>query len=194
MHKRLLAALLVAATMAGSAHAVTGNVIVYDDADENGFNRFNAACGSSSYVFSESNPVHTGNAALAISKLDNNAVGWAGTAATYSAISDYDGVIFWFNAGQTATTLTSFGVYDSALQGHFLHLEDIYGGPLPAGTWVRFEIPFSSPYFAQNDYTPPTDFYQFCVINHSSGGQSSYIYVDDVTLTGADIFKSGFDN
>ncbi len=101
--------------------------------------------------------------------------------------------MFWFNSGQIATTTTSFGVSDGMGNQHFLHLEDIYGGPIPAATWIRFEIPFSSPYFEVNHYTPPTDFGFFCVINHTSSLMQNFMYVDDVTLTGADIFKNGFE-
>jgi hypothetical protein len=192
MDKRLLAALVVAASVWNPAYALTGNTIVYDDADENSFNHNNAACGTS-MVFFQGSVVHQGTKAIAVSRLDNNGIGWGG-AATYSTTSDYDGLVFWINAGDTPTTVTSLGVYDSALAAHFLHLEDIYGGPLPANTWLRFDIPFSSPYFALRGYVPPPDFYQFCLINHSAGSQSTFIYVDDVTLTGADIFKDGFQN
>jgi len=191
MDKRSLAALLVAATMSGSAYGITGNTIVYDDADENSFNHNNAACGSN-FIYFEGDFVHNGTQAIAVSRLDNNGVGWAGPI-TYSTTTDYDGVVFWINAGDSPTTVTSLGVQDHAGTSHFLHLEDIYGGPLPANMWIRFAIPFSSPYFEVNASTPPADFDQFCIINHSSGSQTTFIYVDDVMLTGADIFKNGFE-
>ena len=33
-----------------------------------------------------------------------------------------------------------------------------------------------------------------CLIDHSGDGQTKFFYLDDVMLTGADIFKSGFEN
>jgi hypothetical protein len=192
MMKRSLAALIVVSASSGSAYGVTGNTVVYDDQDQNAFNRYAAACGFGSFI-NQSGAVHSGSMAMAVTRNDNDGVGWAGTQ-VYSTASDYDGVEFWFNAGNIATTITSFGVSDGSGDMHYLHLEDIYGGSLPAATWIRFAIPFSSPYFQSNGYTPPASFGFFCVINHTSSAQQNFMYVDDVTLTGADIFENGFES
>ena len=137
--------------------------------------------------------VHGGTTAIALSKLDNNGIGWA-TPSTYSASSDYDSVGFWVNAGDTPTTLTSLAIDNLSFDRHFLHLEDLYGGPLPANTWIHLQVPFSSPFFVTASSTPPESVTAVCIINHSSGTQTTFLYVDDVTLRGADIFRNGFES
>ncbi len=187
--KQLIFAFLLFATRI--VHAATGDLIIFDDSDENGFNHAAATC-TGAALFGETSVVHTGTAAVAIQKTDNNGAGWAAPT-LYSAESDYDGISFWFNAGTEDTTLTSLAIYDGEANEHFLHLEDAYGGPLPANTWIRFDIPFASSLFASASSTSPTTLQTICFINHSSGGSPPYTYVDDIALTGADIFKDGFE-
>ena len=192
MVKHLVPGLLIAATFVSNAFGATGNLVVYDDTDENGFDHQAAICGGVAF-FNETNVVHSGTVAIAAAKTDNNGPGWAAPS-SFSTSSDYDGISFCVNAGSMQTTLTSLAVYDAQSDTHFLHLEDVYGGPLPVNTWVQFQIPFSSPFFAMASSTSPETVQTFCLLNHSSGGQNVYFYLDDVTLTGADIFKNGFEN
>ncbi len=175
-----------------SAYCATGSLIVFDDADENGFSHNAAACGSNFYNFGEMTVVHSGSAAIAISKLDNSGVGWMAPT-TYSASTDYDGVGFWVNAGDAQTTVTSLAVYDASFAPHFLHLEDVYSAPLPVNTWIHFQVPFSSPFFAVAFSTPPETVQELCLISHDTNGPTSFLYLDDVSLRGADIFKNGFE-
>ena len=193
MDKRWMLGLFIAATFVSDALGVTGNVVVYDDMDENGFDHAAASCGFDSVFYGETVVVHSGSAAIAAPKTDNNGPGWAAPS-SFSTTADYDGVSFWINAGNMQTTLTSLAVSDAQSNMHFLHLEDMYGGPLPVNTWVRFQIPFSSPFFAVASSSPPDTVQAFCLLNHTSGGSTEYFYVDDVALSGADIFKNGFDN
>ena len=182
--------MLIAAAFASNAFCATGNLIVFDDADENGFNRAAATCTTNSS--SETAVVHSGSTAIDISRFqDNNGAGWVAPT-TYSASADYDGVSFWINAGTDPSTLTSLAVFDTDDNPHFLHLEDQYGSALPANTWVPFQVSFSSPLFAQALSSPPATVKTICLIGHSSGTQ--FYFLDDVALTGADIFKNGFDN
>jgi hypothetical protein len=192
MDRRFVPALLIAATVASNAFCATGNLVIYDDTNENGFDLFGATCTGTIFA-GEAAVVHSGSAAIAVVKNDNNGAGWVARA-TYSASSDYDGVSFWINAGNSQTTLTSLAVFDALNDPHFLHLEDMYGAPLPMNTWIPFQIPFSSPFFAVASSTPPATVQTICLINHSAGGQNAYFYLDDIALTGADIFKSGFEN
>lgn len=194
MGKRSLPILLAAATVSLNAFGATGNLLVYDDTDENGFNHEAAACGDGMAFFGETQVFHSGTAAIAIPKADNDGAGWAVPSTPYSTQSDYDGVSFWINAGNDPTSTTSLAVFDSSNTPQFLHLEDVYGGPLPAATWLHFTIPFSSPYFDIGGSTPPDSVASFCIINHSGGGNTQFLYLDDVSLTGADIFKNGFEN
>ena len=183
---------LLVALLQSSAYCATGSLVVFDDADENGFDHNGAACGSN-FIYFETTVVHSGSAAIAISKLDNNGAGWLAPT-NYSASSDYDGVGFWVNAGDNQTTLTSLAIYDASFTPHFLHLEDVYGAPLPVNTWIHFQVPFSSPFFAVALSTPPETVQTVCVISHDTNGQTKFLYLDDVSLRGADIFKNGFDS
>ena len=147
-------ALLFFATASCNVYCATGSLIVYDDADRNGFNHSAASCSTGTF-FGETSVVHSGTAANAITKQpDNNGAGWVAPT-IYSTTSDYDGVTFWVNAGSTQTTLTSLAIFDASSNPHFLHLEDVYGAPLPVNTWIQFQIPFSSPYFATALSSPP---------------------------------------
>ena len=175
--------------LTSTLHAATGTLTVFDDADRSGFNHNAAACGGM-YGF-ETTVVHGGSTAISILKTDSAGVGWAAPT-TYSTSSDYDSVSLWVNAGDTTTNVTSLAVTDAAFNQHFLHLEDIYGSALPANTWLHFQIPFSSPFFAFNSSSPPDSLTSFCIINHTNAG-SGFLYLDDVLLIGADIFKNGFD-
>ena len=188
---RICVLALVAAVAHSTAYGATGSFVIYDDADENGFSHDGASCGNY-YIFGETTVVHGGSAAIAISKLDNNGAGWLAPT-SYSAASDYDGIDFWINAGNAQTTLTSLAVTDATFNPHFLHLEDMYGAPLPVNTWVHFQVPFSSSFFAAALSTPPDSVSMVCVISHDTNGQNQFLYLDDVTLRGADIFKDGFD-
>ena len=193
MIRHFVRAALFLAVVASSAHAASGNLTVFDDTDENGFNNAAANCSTGS-IFGETQVVHSGTAAIAISKQqDNDGAGWTAPA-IYSTSSDYDGVTFWVNSGNSQSSITSLAVFDASNTGHFLHLEDVYGAALPANTWIQFQIPFASPYFQVALSTPPDSVQAICVITHSpTGSAGDFLYLDDFSLRGADIFKNGFD-
>jgi len=177
MSRHSVLALLLAATVAPNAYCATGDLVIYDDADENNFDHPSAICTNGSF-FGETSVVHGGTAAIAIARTpDNNGAGWVAQT-TYSTSSDYDGVDFWVNAGNDQTTLTTLAIYDMGDNPHFLHLEDVYGAALPANTWIQFQIPFASPFFAAALSSPPATLQTICLINHSSA--SGYLYFDDI--------------
>ena len=60
MDKRCVLGLLIFATFASEALGVTGNVVVYDDMDENGFNHAAASCGFDFVFYGETVVVHNG--------------------------------------------------------------------------------------------------------------------------------------
>ena len=187
--RTVLCSLLIAATAMSNALGATGNLVAFDDADENGFNRAAATCTTNSFL--EPTVVHSGSAAIAISKgQDNNGAGWLAPA-TYSASADYDAISFWVNAGSSSSTLTSLAVFDATDTPHFLHLETLYGGPLPANQWIGFVVPFASDFFAAASSTPPETVKTICLISHTVGAE--FLFLDDVALRGADIFKDSFD-
>ena len=194
MNKYSVLTLLFATSVASNCYGATGNLVVFDDADENGFNHSGASCSNGSF-FGETIGVHSGSAGVAISKqTDNNGAGWLAPT-IYSASSDYDGVTFWVNSGSDQSTLTSLAIFDMDSNPHFLHLENLYGASLPANTWIQFQVPFASPFFEAVGSTSPATVQTICVITHSaSGAPNDFLFLDDVTLNGADIFKNGFDN
>lgn len=188
------AIVLLSAVSASNVYSATGNLIVFDDADRNGFDHNAAYCGTSAGTYFNSTIfVHSGTVAVAVSRLNSVGIGWLAPT-TYSTSSDYDGVSFWINAGNYPTELTSLAVYDAANKPHYLHLEDVYGGPLPTHLWVHMQIAFSSPLFTDSS-GPPLTLNTLCFINHSQGAQGPDYFVsfDDVSLTGAVLFKSGFE-
>jgi hypothetical protein len=194
MIRRYMPALLIATTFVSNAFCATGNLTIFDDSDENGFDHPGAICTNGNVIFGETQTVHSGTAAIAIGKTNNNGAGWVAPV-TYSTTADYDGISFWVNAGTDPTTTTSLAVFDQADDEHFLHLEDVYGAPLPANTWIPFQIPFSSPFFEVASSTPPQTLATVCIIFHfGTSGANPFLYLDDVVLTGADIFKDGFGN
>jgi hypothetical protein len=187
---RSVLVLLITASVASTAFCATGNLVVFDDADENGFSRDAASCGGSG-AGPETVTVHSGTTAILIPRsFDNTGAGWLAPTSD-SASSDYDGISFWLNAGSDPSTLTSLAVYDAENTPHFMHLEDMYGAPLPANTWIAFNVPFSSPLFDAASSSPPDTIQTVCIISHSPG--THYYFLDDVALTGADIFKNGFE-
>jgi len=195
MNRYSLSALVFAATISCNARGATGDLIIFDDADRNGFDHASALCTSGGGMFGETTVVHSGTAAVALSRhTDNNGAGWLAPV-SYSATSDYDGVTFWVNSGNSESAHTSLAILDAGSNPHFMHLEDMYGAPLPAATWIHFQVPFSSPLFAAAVSTSPDTVKTICVITHSSTGSfSDFLYLDEVSLTGADIFKDGFGN
>jgi len=190
-----LSAVSFAAIVACNAHGATGNLVVFDDADQNSFDHNAALCTTGGDFFGETTVVHSGTAAVAVStQNDNNGGGWAATV-SYSATSDYDAVTLWVNAGNNSRAHTSPAIFDMSGNPHFMHLEDMYGGPLPAATWIQFVVPFGSDLFQQALSTPPDTVQSICVITHSATGSfTDFFYLDDVSLRGADIFKSAFEN
>ena len=195
MNRYSLLALLYSATIVGNACGATGDLVVFDDADQNSFSHDGASCTTGGDVFGETSVVHGGTAAVGLSKqYDNNGAGWLAPV-SYSATSDYDGVSFWVNSGNSQSTLTSLAIFDASYDPHFLHLEEMYGGPLPAATWIHFQVSFSSPLFASALSSSPDTVQAICVITHSAtGSYPNFLYLDEVSLTGADIFKDDFGN
>jgi hypothetical protein len=53
MYKHALFAFLITAIVSADAFAATGNIVVYDDTDENQFNHNAAACGDGGAFFGE---------------------------------------------------------------------------------------------------------------------------------------------
>ncbi|MEO7323624.1 MAG: hypothetical protein ABIW82_02220 [Dokdonella sp.] len=179
------------ALVATSARAATGSLSVFDDADENGFNRFNCPFGNGDGL--DHVTVHSGTAAIGVVVADFNSACWQAPAAV-SRLGDYDSISFWVNAGSSAPQDLRFLLYSGIDIVGKIDLVTVYGAPLPASTWVFVRISLSDLPADPNSTPPqPTTFDDIVIRTYTSGGASDRFFVDDVVLIGADIFKNGFD-
>ena len=173
-----------------AAHAASGSLTVFDDADQNGFNHQFCTFGSGSHT--EQDTVHSGTTAMGVTIANFNSTCWQ-AATPLSRVSDYDAISLWVNAGFSAPQDLRFLIYGNGEIIGKIDLVTVYGGPLPAATWIPLRI--ALPGLPAD--APPTDadhFDDIVIRTYSSGmGGADRFFVDDVVLIGADIFKSGFD-
>jgi hypothetical protein len=190
IHRVLLLSLLALA--ATTARAATGSLTVFDDADENGFNRF--ACSFGSGAQAEQDTVHSGTTAIGVTLADFNSACWQ-SPATLSRLSDYDSISLWVNASPSAPQDLRFLLYSGADIIGKIDLVTVYGAPLPASTWIPLRISLAA-LPADSSATPPDPnvFDDIVIRTYTTGaGGADRFFVDDVVLIGADIFKDGFD-
>lgn len=174
-----------------AAHAATGSLTVFDDADENGFNRF--ACTFGTGAQAEQDTVHSGTTAIGVTLADFNSVCWQAPAAL-SRVSGYSSISLWVNAGQSAPQDLRFLLYSGGDIVAKIDLVAVYGAALPASTWIPLRISLS-------DLTPepgapadPTLFDDIVIRTYTTGtGGADRFFVDDVVLIGSDLFEDGFD-
>jgi endoglucanase len=138
----LLAAVLFTAMRPASA----ANLVVFDDASENGFDQ-NCSFGgvTADFDFANSAPTHTGAASIRFTPDAFNAVSWCAPAA-YSTTADYPGITFWVFLGSSVQganvdlVLSNGGVLAAAQS-----LETLNGGvPIAAGSWVQMQTTFAA--------------------------------------------------
>ena len=191
MNARTLLPLLFATAMttAFNVHGATGNQIVFDDADENGFSHAFSIYSSGFVFYNVPNPVHAGTVSVGIRDELSSAASWLAPA-TYSTVSDYDGVSFWVNGGNNGGQNATVVLYNQMDLVGTTSLASLYGAPIPANTWIHLQLSFFSPLFnpAGDNATTFTD-----LTFRSHGANTELFFLDDIALTGADIFKSGFE-
>lgn len=184
----LLSSMALAAV---AARAATGSLTVFDDADENGFNRFNCTFGSAAHA--EQDTVHSGTTAIGVTLGDFNSACWQAPAAL-SRLSDYDSISLWVNAGPSAPQDLRFLLYsDGEIVGK-IDLVAVYGAPLPASMWIPLRISLSD--LPLDSGAPPDAslFDDIVIRTYTNGaGGADRFFVDDVVLIGADLFEDGFD-
>lgn len=184
----LLFSMLVAIHL---AHAASGSLTVFDDADQNGFNRFFCTFGDGAQA--EQDTVHSGTTAIGVTVADFNSTCWQAPS-SLSRWSDYDAISLWVNVGFiTAPQDLRFLIYGNGEIIGKIDLVTVYGGPLPAGTWVPLRISLAD----LPPDSPPADpehFDDIVIRTYSTGtGGADRFFVDDVVFIGADIFKDGFE-
>jgi hypothetical protein len=191
MNKHMMLQLLFVTAMATAfnVRGATGNLIVFDDADENGFSHANSIYGAGTVFYNATTTVHGGTVSVAILDQQSSAASWLAPI-PYSTFSDYDGVSFWVNGGSNGGEDVTVVLYNQLDLVGTTSLASLYGAPIPASTWIHLQLSFFSPLFnpAGDNATTFTD-----ITFRSHSGSSTIFFLDDIALTGVDIFKSDFE-
>lgn len=183
-----LAGLLLLATC---APVFATDLVVYDDASQNGFNQdcsFNDAGGD--FDFASTNPVHAGTDSIRYTPENYNAVSWC-TPSTLDTTT-YRALSFWINGGASGGQDLHAAI---ALAGHQVAIATVaslYGQALPANTWVHITASFDA---APTQYAGSFD--QLWISSNTNTVQPN-VYIDDVGLLGRvsvddKIFANGFE-
>ena len=191
LHAALIGTTLLA-TVAPSAQAATENLNVFDEALHAGSDcsltggqpGFPVRIG---YV----SVVHTGTYSIAVQDYQGVGFGWC-PSVPYSITSDYDGISFWVNGGANGGENVDLilGSPSDVNPVAFASLSELYGSPIPNNTWVHIQASFSRPPFV---HPSGTDLFSSVYFSVYSDTSSAFLILDDISLTGADIFKSGFE-
>jgi endoglucanase len=173
--------------------AVAADTVIYDDASQNGFDQncsFGGVAGD--FDFANATPVHTGIASIRFTPDAYNAVSWCAPA-TYSATADFPGITFWvYVNSDTQGANIDLALINTGTIEATQSLQNLYGGPIPASTWVQVQTTFADA--ALMNYGGPFD--QIALqdqtgvdVIFSSGFEadtpSSVVYFDDVVLQAA---------
>ena len=182
--------LVLAGALLACAGAVSASdLIVYDNASENGFDQSCSFGGAASdFDFANISPVHSGGDSIRFTPDTSNAVGWC-TPSAYSAISDHSGIDFWIymsDSSEGDAIALVLGNAGNAVATQ--SLQTLYGSPIPTNTWVEIQTTFAS---APMNYGGAFD---QVYIQDESGALQASVYLDDVALMGSDrIFADGLE-
>ncbi len=176
------------AVAAISGPAFAADLVVYDDASENGFNQ-NCSFGAAPN-FAETTFVHTGIHGISFSAPNFAAVSWC-TPGNLST-TNYNGITFWVNGGVSGGQDLHLVIGLLGTPVVDVPLVALLGHPIAVNTWAQVTASFDN---------APTQFNgAFDQISLQSNNMSAQptVYFDDVSLigraSGADwIFKSGFE-
>jgi len=172
------------------ARAATGSLTVFDDADQNGFNRLFCTFGDGAQA--EQDTVHSGTTAIGVTIGNFNSTCWQAPS-SLSRTRDYDTISLWVNAGFSAPQDLRFLIYGSGEIIGKIDLVTAYGAPLPAATWIPLRISLAD-LTAEPPPTDPDLFDDIVIRTYSTGsGGADRFFVDDVVLIGADIFEDSFE-
>jgi hypothetical protein len=174
-------------------HAATGNLTIYDEALQNGNDCSNTGGQPGFPVrIGYVSIVHSGAKSVAVQNYSGVEFGWC-PALTYSINSDYDGIDFWVNGGPDGGESVNLilGAVAGGNPVALASLAELYGSPIPINSWVHIQASFSKPPFAHPSGTSDVASLYFSVY---SGNSTNFFILDDLFLTGADIFKNGFDS
>ena len=182
------AILLFALTSAGAAHAA--DLVVYDDALQNGFQDWSYGGGSN---FANASPVHAGTKSISLAGNSYNAVSFVKPSAGFTAAA-YPSLRLWIHGGSGSNQaltliLQNTVVADPNPPSVSLNTYIAGGGPT-AGTWKQATIPLATAF-------PSIASFDRIDIQSNAAGTQPTVYFDDVALLGAalpdPIFSNGFD-
>jgi hypothetical protein len=172
--------------------AMATDLVIYDNASENGFNDGCSFGGvPADFNFANAAPVHSGNASIRFTPYMFNAVSWC-TPVAYSATTDFSGISFWVNlstAGEGASIDLVLGNGGSVVGS--ASLNTLHGSAVSANTWVQIQATFSSSLAYGGTFDQIS-------LQDESGAVQTNVYFDDVTLLAAnslpdEIFKGNFE-
>ena len=170
--------------LAASARA---DVVIYDDALQNGFEDWSWGGGSN---FASTSPVHGGTHAIAFSGNNYNAIALVKPGAGYTAAT-YPTLRLWVHGGSGNNQALTLFLQDtgSATSASVALNAYIAGGGPSAGTWKQVSVPLASAF--------PTmaTFDRIDIMSDAAGPQPT-VHFDDVALLGAvvdPIFVNGFE-
>ncbi|MET0226919.1 MAG: hypothetical protein ABW187_10790, partial [Dokdonella sp.] len=180
---------VVAALAAAATHAHASDLLVYDDALQNGFQDYSYGGGSD---FANPAPVHGGSLSISLAGDDYNAVSFFHNGGPL-AFADHPSLRLWIHGGDTGgQQLTLFLQNSTAGTLASVALDDyIDGGAPAANAWREVDVPLASiaVFSALGSYDRID-------IQSDADGTQPTLYIDDISLpaTPSDaIFASGFD-
>jgi hypothetical protein len=179
--------LLLALGVAHSDRLFSADLIIYDNATENGFDQTCSSGGvASDFDFANASPVYDGSDSIRFTPDNFNAVGWCAPSA-YSALDNHSGISFWVYLSGDASEAANVDLVlaHAGADVTAQTLQALYGATIPTGEWVQIQALFPA---APLSYA---GLFDQIVLRDESGSIQSDIYIDDVALAPADRVFSG---
>ncbi|MDR3388549.1 MAG: hypothetical protein P4L92_15995 [Rudaea sp.] len=173
-------------------HAWAGDLVIYDDASENGFNQ---GCSfDATPNFAETAVVHSGTFGISFAPAQFGAVSWC--APMSLSTTDYSGITFWVNGGASGGQDLQLVIGLAGAPVASASLASLLGQAIPANSWVPLTASFDN---APTQYSGNFD--QISIQDNSgnaAGSPQPTVYFDDASLIGRvsasdEIFKNGFE-
>lgn len=178
MPRQLAWVLIGLCLFAAAASASAANLVIYDDASQNGFNSGCSFGGvANEFDFANTTPVHSGTYSVRFTPDSFNAISWC-TPATYTSPTEYSGIDFWVNGGTTGGQNVDVVLGLAGNLAVAASLTSLNGGnPIPIGTWVHIQASFTSGPLAYSG-----QFDQISLQGEITGTIQPNIFFDDVSL------------
>ncbi len=192
MHLAIRNGLLISLLTPALADAQAVNV--YTDSLQNGFQNF--SFGAPATVFNNANPVFAGNASIAFTGNNFNAIGLANITTDYSTLT-HPRIRFYVHGGASGGQQLRIYLQTTDAGGNSTLVANaeldsyIAGGAIAANTWREVLVDMGSPPLS---YTGP---YDRIDLQSDVAGAQSVLYVDEMTLQPPaqtnGVFSNGFE-